>query len=123
MTDDEINVAVAEACGWTEIIPNAFGKLFGANEKSTVYEMVPDYCGDLNACAEMRKALNREQRKRFAKDLAFACNPQAFVDFWDCRNEFDLWRIIDASPRLQCEIFLRVLDKWPTPASPETTAS
>ena len=54
MTKEQINIAIAEACGWKPA-PRERWELDGRVERFR-----PDYCNDLNAMHEAEKMLNRE---------------------------------------------------------------
>ncbi len=65
MTDGQINAAIAEACGWTEITKKAplRGSLkhrFIAS-KAGGKAFIPIYCTDLNAMHEAEETLTEEQ--------------------------------------------------------------
>ena len=65
MTDGQINAAIAEACGWTEITKKAplRGSLkhrFIAS-KAGGKAFIPSYCTDLNAMHEAEETLTEEQ--------------------------------------------------------------
>ena len=55
-------IAIAEACGWTDIKPHSWhprkGELWGC--RKGIRNMIPDYLNDLNAMHEAEKTLNRE---------------------------------------------------------------
>jgi len=50
----EINIAIAEACGWAKEHKGLWV------ETLNTYAALPDYLNDLNACHEMEKALPRD---------------------------------------------------------------
>ena len=82
MTDQEINAEIAEYCGWRNIIEKDY-QPFGTNEyidgPSQVwvgihpeldadikeYEVIPDYCNDLNAMTEAEELLSNEQLQTY----------------------------------------------------------
>jgi 7,8-dihydro-6-hydroxymethylpterin-pyrophosphokinase len=68
LTDEEIQIKVAEACGtmrWSYALPT---KCIGAN--------VPNYPEDLNACAEMEGTLKPEEWLSYWSFLEeLACRP------------------------------------------------
>lgn len=84
MTDDEINIAIAEACGWT-----CLGQVEGCKphgyppdaRKPTTKELleaygpspwdVPDYCNDLNACRKIAERLNSSENDSQGAAVAF----------------------------------------------------
>jgi hypothetical protein len=69
MTDEEINMVIAEICGWKEVelairgagggtrTPTPYGKPPGRKYIADC----PDYCNDLNAIAEAEKHLSEDQ--------------------------------------------------------------
>ena len=110
MTDEQINIAIAEACGW-QIIPEYYHGDDQPPEYTTVTPhgerlcgYYPDYCNDLNAMHEAEMSLPVE-----------GFNGQE----WDrSRSEFREWlRLICLQPchataRERAEAFLRTVDKW-----------
>jgi hypothetical protein len=83
MTNEQINAAIAEACGWTAI----WGE--GCD---------PDYCGDLNEMHEAEKVLRNQ----------FTTIEEAY---W--RNlQWVKPHPIYATARQRAEAFLRALGKW-----------
>lgn len=61
MTDQEINIKIAEACGWTKcyiLNEKGFGLRPGfVHEENS--ELVPNYCNDLNAMHKAENALTK----------------------------------------------------------------
>lgn len=110
MTNEQINRAVAEELGWTNIRSRyAFGPaLLGLEPRYQQECRVPDFCNDHNAVAEMRKAIKtKDEQNQFARhvcDLAFTGNE-------DCRSAH-YWSAINSTPRQQAEAFLRLRGKW-----------
>jgi hypothetical protein len=94
MTKEEINIAIAEACGWTDTkIVNDGGKLmYGQTE-------VPDYCKDLNAMHEAEKVFDTALYCRYINelcDLTIKGNNSMYM----------------ATARQRAEAFLRTINKW-----------
>jgi len=85
MTDEQINAAIAEACGWAH-----------ANIEPHAY---PNYCIDLNAMHEAEKVLTREQINAFCQKLFPT-------------NYCGVWWSIHATARQRAEAFLKTLGKW-----------
>ena len=54
MSDQEINIAIAESCGWVNCI----------------FPSQDDYCNDLNAMHKAEKTLNKEQWVTYGKELS-----------------------------------------------------
>lgn len=103
MTNEQINRAIAEACGWTDIHdsgPWHNHKLWGyppelQGQGGNAYKYMPDYCTDLNAMHEAEATLGKSlyrmeaQLKRMAGAICF-----------------------HASARQRAEAFLRTVGKW-----------
>jgi hypothetical protein len=103
MTKEEINIAIAEACGWTDTkIVNYGGKLmYGQIE-------VPDYCNDLNAMHEAEKVLTIKQKQRYATALSNDLSDSAPTD--SCHT---VWSdTIHATALQRAEAFLKTINKW-----------
>ena len=82
VTDEELNVEIAEFCGWRNIREQDYQPFgtdpyidgpsqvwVGIHPESDVdskeYEVIPDYCKDLNAMAEAKNLLTGEKRIGF----------------------------------------------------------
>lgn len=109
MTDQEQNIAIAEACGWKRVeIPEKIYLLWkfispSGREQVAIHwlDVIPDYVHDLNAMADARKTLNDDQRVEFIDWLRSDSNSYA-----------SLWDLADASAQKQAEAFLRTIGKW-----------
>jgi hypothetical protein len=94
MTDEQINAAIAEACGWTDtpIIDGMYGQT-----------PVPNFATDLNAMHEAEKVLKGYE--------------QIHTYVWHLNNRKD-WETdfklmeVHISARDRAEAFLRTLGKW-----------
>ena len=89
MTDQEINAAIAEECGW--IYYDGWNHPDGRNH-------LPDYCIDLNAMHEAENVLTNIQQE----------------EYWDflwslTGSEFELCH---ANARQRAEAFLKTIGKW-----------
>ena len=118
VTNEEINIEIAEFCGWRKIREQDY-QPFGTNEyihgpsqvlvgihpESDVddieYEVIPDYCNDLNEMHEAENTLNADQQYEYAYVL------DDLIKNRSC--EFDL---IHTSARMRAEAFVRTIDKW-----------
>lgn len=94
MTDEQINAAIAEACGWTDIGEctcrfrlRGYPPEYSAHKKHT-----PNYCTDLNAMHEAEQII---------------MDTDLFFDY--CLHTGPLLR---ATARQRAEAFLRTLGKW-----------
>ena len=94
MTDEQINAAIAEACGW-----KAKGKNWLTPNGTPVFASdVPNYCADLNAMHEAEKVLTEHQNESiYPRSLGAWRNPT---------------KPIYATARQRAEAFLRTLGKW-----------
>jgi hypothetical protein len=89
MTDEQINVAIAEACRWDKF-PDGY------------YDSIPTYCGDLNAMHEAEQLI-------LPKFSHFYANKLALITGVDCSDETAFFC---ATARQRAEAFLKTLGKW-----------
>ena len=102
MKPEHQRVAIAEACGWTEIEPctccdgvsRAYEPTPGAHKKH-----LPDFYNDLNAMHEAEKVLVRLQWLSYLRKLQTLC------------DESVIWPI-HATAAQRAEAFLRTIRKW-----------
>lgn len=107
MSEEEINVAIAECCGWdtdpVEAHPwTSRGQWVikpwdGKRELYSKIMNMPNYCGDLNAMHEAEKLL----RPPFWKDYSIW---QIYIDHFEEDPH--------ATAAQRAEAFLRTLGKW-----------
>ena len=105
MTDQQINQAIAEACGI--VGKDQYGPLYQTEDGWVVD--CPDYCTDLNAMHEAEKVLYYEQAESFADIMYNLCadqnskleNPMPWI-----------FAICHATAGQRAEAFLRTLGKW-----------
>jgi hypothetical protein len=105
MTDEQINAAIAEACGWTVIGECTCGfKLHGwRSEKEAHKKHIPNYCNDLNSMHEVEKTLVQEvEWAKYCVQLAKVTNA-----LWS-----DDMNYVCATASHRAEAFLRTLGKW-----------
>ena len=108
MTDNEINIAIAEACGWRspEKLTESWWAGMSANEKNGRCEYCgchfcdctdspPSYTTDLNAMHEAEMVWTADQWYKYDSLMPLR-DPQK----------------IHATARQRAEAFLRTLDKW-----------
>ena len=112
MTNEQINAAIAEACGWTEIQDSGVWhhhKLWGypplkPEQCGNSFHYLPDYCNDLNAMHQAEKVLNKEQVREYQCYMYdMACEIQ---------TTHGRWMPYSATARYRAEAFLRTLGKW-----------
>lgn len=99
MTNQELNIAIAEACGWTDI--PIIGGMYGQTP-------IPDYCNDLNAMHEAEKTLTKDQQIDFSVQLGrlvtthLPASRAAWMDY----------AIAHATARQRAEALARTLNVW-----------
>lgn len=95
MTDDQINAAIAEACGWS--MEDGVW-VWNANGIDCTYYELWDWANDLNAMHHAEKVLGKEKIDDYC-DLLW---PKGFGWF----------HAIHTTARQRAEAFLRTLGKW-----------
>jgi hypothetical protein len=105
MTDEQINAAIAEECGWSDIIEHPEWGLMGVNSKTHGCRTgIEYYCNDLNAMHEAEKVLKGYE--------------QIATYVWHLKNRSGDWSTDEhmmathATARQRAEAFLRTLGKW-----------
>lgn len=101
MTDEQINRAIAETCGWK---PRRQTKLTRTGHFKVSYENPPDYCTDLNAMHDAEILI--QDRNKYLNILASVTEP---ID--GLPKDHD-WAFTRATARQRAETFLRTLGKW-----------
>lgn len=101
MTDEQINIKIAELCGWQTSAPSWD---IGRHD-------CPNYAADLNACHEFAAWLNLEQQIKFAEELQCIILESPYRAWWDA-TVMEVFQIADATARQRCEAFLRVHGQW-----------
>lgn len=100
MTDEAQRIAIAEACGWTEV-RQEFISFYGRNPGNNVTRLqLPDYLNDLDAMHEAEKTLKEPQRTVYLNHL---------YGEEEADNE---WKQVHATARQRAEAFLRTVGKW-----------
>lgn len=114
MKDEEINRAIAEACGWTNIRMHFNDTLqcewlMGCPPNPHVEVAVPNYCKDLNAMHEAEKVFDKDGTMNYQKELVrIAVNPNIV-------NKGKPWVegfLFHATARQRAEAFLKTVGKW-----------
>lgn len=110
MTDKQINAAIAEACGWTDIRNSGIWHNFApwglppqvespketSSDYISVPNFVPNYCTDLNAMHEAEGTLSLKRLYKLEAHLKQIAGAVCFR----------------ATARQRAEAFLRTLGKW-----------
>ena len=128
MTGKQINIAIAEACGWLKFTqfttyPKSWGRTPAryhtpiwsltsstdmTEDECTKYgwhgdghisiDHIPDYCNDLNAMHEAEKILTRDQIEVFCDQLL--------------PKHHGIWWGIHTTSHQRAEAFLKTIGKW-----------
>lgn len=102
MTDEEINAAIAEACGWTDFSQHPdWGTMAIEPGTHRLRTMIPSYSSDLNWMHEAEKALHDPSMRRDYSSI-LGCLVKGYI----CLDA------IYATARQRAEAFLRALGKW-----------
>ena len=106
MTDEEINITIAEVCGWTDFFVHPEFGLTGIEPNThELRTVVPWYVCDLNAMHEALKTLNPDQ----LWDVAYSLPMETMLGFM-------------ATARELAETFLLMIGKWEGPTTEESSA-
>jgi hypothetical protein len=108
MNNEQINIAIAEACGWRiaervspEAKEDATACWIRPNGDEWQEESLPDYCNDLNAMHEAEKTLNYIRAAEYARILTSIA--------W--QSEQPVFAPMTATARERAEAFWRTLGK------------
>ena len=121
MTPEQQRIAIAEACGYTDIdicevkgIDGnvSFREPVGKFHKPTNCQpWLPNYPQDLNACHEMEKVLTTEgQRMKYYAELVHVVRSDEGISPHEPHYQPKFTTHATAAQR--CEAFLRTLGKW-----------
>ena len=123
MSDEEIRIAIAEACGWmhenlTHCVnvwepKHCFGYASKIHDEKEFFLLkIPDYTNDLNAMHEAVETLSIERRTEWPMHLRHIVVREAkYKDNPDTGLLDDTW-FYNATARQRAEAFLRTLSKW-----------
>lgn len=108
MKPEEINKAIAEACGWTEIKYDAVihGWMYGKRNADSEIEDVPDFHGSLDAMAGAVNSLDIDGRGRWLEELIRVTRRDTKIQTWDVAL------IANATAAQHAEAFLRAKNLW-----------
>ena len=100
MNDQQINTAIAEACGW---VKNVLGGWLNPEEADfRKYKKLPDYCRDLNMMHEAEKVLLKMD------------NSCAYLETYSNKltTLLGCTDIFHVTARDRAETFLKTIGKW-----------
>jgi hypothetical protein len=107
MTDAEINVAIAEACGWREcrIEVDALGVIgTGISPNDFERSRVPGFVHDLNAMHEAERALKDDEQWQYCQNVLIVVARSIPRATW--------MEALHATAAEKAEAFVRTLGLW-----------
>jgi hypothetical protein len=112
MTDEQINIAIAEACGYKNVtigVTEGTIRVVVGYKHHTFDEEIPDYCNDLNAMHEAEATLDFEQAELFEDELCDVTfkNNDGLENPLPCR-----FSVCHATAAQRAEAFLKTINKW-----------
>lgn len=127
MTEEEQQIAIAEACGWKDVkytkheevdIDNRsiihWSGLTGIPPEFTHYKnriRIPDYLNDLNAMHEAEKVLGDERMFNYLDALLDVLRLNLDPGGWYIDID-SVWKMTHATAAQRAEAFLRTIGKW-----------
>jgi hypothetical protein len=109
--NSEINIAIAEACGWVDFVTSCFGVTTGKyGDYEEPYEVIPDYCNDLNAMHEAEKILFSKGHTEDPEETNYYQDEYADELYSIC--ECDELKTLHATASQRAEAFLKTIGKW-----------
>jgi hypothetical protein len=118
MTDNEINLEIAEACGWkfydrvTDKKSGTSWDVYAKDGRRASYmtQSLPNYCTDLNAMHEVEKIMDTRQQDVYAGFLG-KLTGGVQRDFGAMVIK-STTKVVSATARQRAEAFLRTIEKW-----------
>lgn len=115
MKEEEINIAIAEACGWQRVKGE---ECFFDNGSEQIYiENIPNYCNDLDAMHEAEKFLTIDQEYDYGCELASIVRKQenniseVNEDYEFPLNGWGFYAFAQLSARQRAGAFLKTIKK------------
>jgi len=116
MKNKEQRIAIAEACGWTEIKHNPTTDLwYGTPPKDhkPVWDVIlPNYLNDLNAMHEAEKMLDGNQQINFACYLTQPVRDEIYEVMPNDLRYTVCYPALHSTAAQRAEAFLRTLNLW-----------
>ena len=107
MSEEEINIAIAEYCGWQILEPEVHPTItyHWAIEPDGSKSILPDYCNDLNAIHEAENTLKDPIQQSFYAEYLGDFN--SFE-----KGEYPTFRFVNSTAKERAVAFLKVIGKW-----------
>jgi len=114
VTPEAQRIAIAEACGWTNVAPRIVKNVKHQGDDVTVgiwsdNGWIPNYLNDLNAMHEAVSIFDYDQADEFEDHLCDICKRSN-----DEKENPAPWRfaVVNAIAAQRAEAFLRTIGKW-----------
>lgn len=105
MTNEQINIAIAEACGWKLLetpLDDCGFAAYAKDPNGCPCPSIPDYCKDLNAMREAEIGMTEPMRQTYEQELQRVLLRTYEENSW----------LVSATARQRAEAFLRTIGKW-----------
>lgn len=115
MSEEEINIAIAESLGWKECqhcIVHGY-KTWRYPTDNGCADALPNYTTDLNAMREAKNALTNKQKRKWG-EIAVNITPKQDVVLY-CKNSVsgeNIFTLANLDAKQEAEIYLRTIGKW-----------
>ncbi len=116
MTPEEQRIAIATACGWTDIHDWKAAGVVGIDPCDKARDNIPDYLDDLNAMHEAEKVLTEDQWGDYVNwhlrctVAAAKTNSRIKCSVYPMPGEIQ--GLVHATAAQRAEAFLRTLNLW-----------
>ena len=109
MTNQEINIAIAKACGWSYRNADDGSGEYWHNPQGKIKpdDLIPSYTIDLNAMHGAEKTLTDDKEGVYEAHIYLVCDVEPDTIFAS-----DMRKVICATALQRAEAFLRTLNKW-----------
>ena len=122
MTNEEINIEIAEYYGWRNIREQDYQPFgtdpyidgpsqvwVGIHPESDIdskeYEVIPDYCNDLNAMHEAENTIKDPIQQSFYAEYLGDCG--SFE-----KGEYPTFRFVNSTAKERAIAFVKIIRKW-----------
>ena len=115
MTEEEINVKIAEVCGWKKVQMSAAQTIWfheehppACTDNDSPNKCLPNFCQDLNAMHEAEGILPIEEWRNYIDALEEVVKAHEHSSNMDIINQ----RLFHATAAQRAEAFLKTLGLW-----------
>lgn len=110
MKPEAINVAIAEACGWTYLQDREIGNIGWQGPDGVLSDDIPNYYGDLNAMHSAEKVL--EQRYQVVEYGIEVVKVIERDEKFLVGGDVNWGKLLHATAAQRAEALLRTIGKW-----------